>query len=349
MTSKPRIVVFAYSDVGFACLSLLLERGANVVAVYSHKDAPGETLWFPSVADLARKKGIPLHLNADFKSENDIEVFEALKPDLLLSFYYRDLIPAAAFEQAKLGAYNMHGSLLPKYRGRAPVNWAVALGEKETGATLHVMTALADAGDIVDQEPVPIGPDDLAAEVQAHVRDAAVKVLARQLDAIYAGTAPRKPQDKSAATKFGRRRPEDGEIDWTRPAADIHNLVRAVSHPYPGAYTAVGGATLKIWRTQRVDGAPAVPRPEPGTFRIDGEHVFAAGSDGRWIEIVTAQVNDEPELQGAALAQRLAVLTANHRVGAVCGSSSSASTDSSATRSPRASSRRPTGRSTGST
>jgi methionyl-tRNA formyltransferase len=312
MTSKPRVVVFAYSDVGFACLSLLLERGANVVAVYSHKDAPGETLWFPSVADLARKKGIPLHLNADFKSENDIEVFAALKPDLILSFYYRDLIPAVAFEQARLGAYNMHGSMLPKYRGRAPVNWAVALGEKETGATLHVMTALADAGDIVDQEPVAIGPDDSAADVQARVRDAAVLVLGRHLDALYAGTAPRKPQDKSAATKFGRRRPEDGEIVWSRPAADIHNLVRAVSHPYPGAYAAVGGATLRIWRTRRVDGAPAVPRPKPGTIRVENGKSFAAASDGRWIEIVTAQVNDEPELQGAALAQRLQTLTNHH-------------------------------------
>ena len=312
MTSKPRIVVFAYSDVGHACLSLLLERGANVVAVYSHKDAPGETLWFPSVADLARKKGIPLHLNADFKTENDIEVFTALIPDLILSFYYRELVPAAAFEQAHLGAFNMHGSLLPKYRGRAPVNWAVALGEKETGATLHVMTALADAGDIVDQEAVPIGPDDTAAEVQAHVKDAAVIVLGRQLDALYAGTAPRKPQDKSAATKFGRRRPEDGEIVWSRPAADIHNLVRAVSHPYPGAYAAVAGATLKIWLTKRADGAPSVPRPAPGTFRFDGDRTFAAGVDGRWIEIAIAQVNDEPELQGAALAQRLQTLTTNH-------------------------------------
>ncbi len=159
---------------------------------------------------------------------------------------------------------------------------------------------------------MPIGPDDSAAEVQSRVKDAAVSVLARQLDALLTGTAPRKPQDNAAATKFGRRHPEDGEIVWTRPAGDIHNLVRSVSHPYPGAYATVSNAKLMIWRTKRVEGTPSAPRPKPGTFRFDGEHSFAAGADGRWLEIVTAQVNDEPELQGAALAQRLRTLTTNH-------------------------------------
>lgn len=316
MTAKPRVIVFAYSDVGFACLETLLDRGVNVVAVYSHHDAPGETLWFPSVAERAKKAGIPLHLDADFKQENDLEVFAALIPDLILSFYYRNLVPAAAFELARLGAYNMHGSLLPKYRGRAPVNWAVALGEKETGATLHVMTALADAGDIVDQEAVPIGPDDTAAEVQARVKDAAVKILARQLDALFAGTAPRKPQDNSAATKFGRRRPQDGEIDWSRPSADVHNLVRAVSHPYPGAYADVGGATLKIWRTKKSEAVAAV-RSKPGTIQVNGAYALAACGDGRWLEIHQAQVNDEAELHGAALTQRLHTLTTNPKVPSV--------------------------------
>jgi methionyl-tRNA formyltransferase len=309
--AAPRIVVFAYSDVGHACLSLLLERGANVVAVYSHRDTPGETLWFPSVADATKKAGIPLHLDADLKSENDFEVFEALAPDLILSFYYREIVPAAAIELARLGAFNMHGSLLPKYRGRAPVNWAVALGEKETGATLHVMTKMADAGEIVDQEAVPIGNDDLAIDVQGRVRDAAVLVLGRQLDALLAGTAPKRAQEHQAATKFGRRRPEDGKIDWSRPAGDVHNLVRAVSHPYPGAFTEVRGQTLKIWRTRRSAEPAAVPRAKPGAIRVQGDHAFAACGEGRWLEIVRAQVNDEPELEGAPLAKRLQTLTAN--------------------------------------
>ena len=307
--TKPRVVVFAYSDIGHACLTLLLERGVQVVALYTHADSPGETIWFPSVAKLAEAAKIPVRVNADLRTPSDLAEFEALAPDLILSFYYREIVPPAALECARLGAFNMHGSLLPKYRGRAPVNWAVALGEKETGATLHVMTKMADAGDIVDQEPVPIGADDTAFEVQARVRGAAVLVLARQLDALLAGTAPRRAQDHSAATKFGRRRPQDGEIDWSRPAADIHNLVRAVSHPYPGAFAEIGSAMLRLWRTRRADETAVGPKPKPGAIRTDGAHSFAAAGDGRWLELVRAQVNDESELEGAALAQRLAKLT----------------------------------------
>ncbi|HUO52422.1 MAG TPA: formyltransferase [Gemmatimonadaceae bacterium] len=304
--SAPRVVVFAYSDVGHAGLEFLLERGVNVVAVYSHADKPGEAIWFPSASKLAHDAGVPVHLDADLRTEKGIAELAAHAPDLLLSFYYREIIPQAALDLAPLGAFNMHGSLLPKFRGRAPVNWAVALGEKETGATLHVMTHLADAGDIVDQEKVAIGPDDTAFEVQGRVRDAGVRVLGRQLDALLGGTAPRKPQDHAAATKFGRRRPEDGRIDWTRSAADIHNLVRAVSHPYPGAFTTLGDRTLYLWRTARAP-APAPDGP-PGSFHVKGDRAIAVAGDGRALEIVRAQVEGEPELGAAALAHRLAPL-----------------------------------------
>ena len=310
--SAPRVVVFAYSDIGHASLALLLERGARVAAVYTHTDTPGEHLWFPSVAKLAAEHDIPVQLDADLRQPRELSDFTALAPDLILSFYYREIIPQPAIDVAKLGAFNMHGSLLPKYRGRAPVNWAVALGEKETGATLHVMTKLADAGDIVDQESVPIGADDTAFDVHHRVRDAAIRVLDRQLPALLAGNAPHRPQDNSAATKFGRRRAEDGVIDWTRPAADLHNLVRAVAYPYPGAFAKVNGATLHIWRTARAE-APAresrTARAAPGTIRPDGPRAFAVAGDGKWLEILRAQVDDGPALEGAALAERLTQLT----------------------------------------
>lgn len=309
--STPRVVVFAYSDIGHASLSLLLERDVQVVAVYSHADAPGEHLWFPSVAKLAAENDLTVRLDADLKQAHALEEFAALRPDLVLSFYYRNIIPQPAIERAPLGAFNMHGSMLPKYRGRAPVNWAVALGERETGATLHVMTTLADAGDIVDQEPVPIGADDTAFEVHERVRDAALRVLDRQLPALLAGRAPRRPQDNAAATKFGRRRAEDGEIDWSRPSADVHNLVRAVAHPYPGAYANVSGKVMHIWRTARSNGPAIAARAKPGTIRVDGGRVFAAAGDGRWLEILRAQLEGGPELEGAALAHALTPLTTN--------------------------------------
>jgi methionyl-tRNA formyltransferase len=305
----PRVVVFAYSDVGHACLDLLIQKGVNVVAVYSHADSPTEQRWFPSVADRAKAAGIPVRLDVDLKAPRYFAALKELAPQLILSFYYREILPPSVLTVGPLGAYNMHGSLLPKYRGRAPVNWAVALGEKETGATLHLMTKLADAGDVVDQEAVPIGPDDLAAEVQVKVRDAAVKVLARQLDNLLTGKVTRKAQVHQAATKFGRRKPQDGEIDWTRPAGDVHNLVRAVSHPYPGAFTTVGPHTLHLWRTKRVDAPAGAPRAIPGGVHFDGDHSYVSCGDGKWLEILQAQVNDEPELEGGLLAKRLAEFT----------------------------------------
>jgi len=307
--TTPRIVVFAYSDVGHACLTHLLERGAAVVAAYTHADAPGETLWFPSVAALAREHGIPVELDADLSQDRALAALRAYAPDLILSFYYRALLPPAALAIPRLGAFNMHGSLLPKYRGRAPVNWAVLHGETETGATLHVMTPRADAGDIVDQEAVPIGPDDTAAEVQARVRDAAVTILERQLDPLLAGRAPRRPQDASRATTFGRRRPEDGAFTWDRPAAEIHNLVRAVTHPYPGAFTRLGERTLYVWRTR--NGGWRAPGARPGEMRLIDDRLYVACGDEHWLEIVRAQLEGDIERPGAELARRLATGPSN--------------------------------------
>jgi methionyl-tRNA formyltransferase len=301
--SDLRIAVFGYSDVGHACLRLLLERGERVVAVYTHADAPAEQRWFPSVADLAGAHGVPVHRDVAFAAADAMAQLRRYAPDLLFSFYYKNLLPAAVLEVPRLGAYNMHGSLLPKFRGRAPVNWAVLRGERETGATLHVMVAKADAGDIVDQEPVPIGPDDTAGEVQARVAAAAVVVLARQLEALKAGTAPRRPQDQARASSFGRRRPEDGRINWLRPATEVHNLVRAVAHPYPGAFADAGGRRLYVWSTL-CTGRDAGGRPA-GTLWIESGRVYAACGDGRPVEILSAQWDGAVEVQGNELARAL--------------------------------------------
>ena len=303
--AAPRVVVFGYSDVGHACLAHLLERHANVAAVYTHEDSPGERLWFPSVRALAAEHGIPVHLDADLSRADALAELRALEPELILSFYYRSLLPHDVLALPRLGAFNMHGSLLPKYRGRAPVNWAVLHGEAETGATLHVMTPRADAGDIVDQEAVPIGPDDTAAEVQSRVRDAAVVVLARQLDALLRGDAPRRPQDPALATTFGRRRPEDGAFDWSWPAARIHDLVRAVTHPYPGATTTLAGRPVHVWRTS--NGRWSANGARPGEMRLIDDRLYVACGDGYWLEIIRAQLDGDVECAGGELARRCTI------------------------------------------
>jgi methionyl-tRNA formyltransferase len=234
--------------------------------------------WYASVAATAADYGLRLIAPAEVNSAKLERTLEALEPDFIFSFYYRALLPEALLRCARRGALNMHGSLLPKYRGRAPVNWAILKGERETGATLHYMVSRADAGDIVDQQPVPILIDDDAREVFAKVTVAAECVLWRSLPGLIAGTAPRRAQPIEPGQYFGRRRPEDGRIDWTRPALEIHNLVRAVAPPFPGAFGIVGWERWEIWRTRL--STRAAPRAGAYLFAADGECYAACGGGG---------------------------------------------------------------------
>jgi methionyl-tRNA formyltransferase len=257
--TKPSILVFAYHDVGYECLDFLIQHDEYILAVITHKDNPEEELWFRSVADLGKQYDIPVHTPDSVNSPQWTERIRSWKPDLIFSFYYRSMINEDILGIPPLGSFNMHGSLLPKYRGRAPINWALLHGEKKTGVTLHHMVKRADAGDIVDQEMVEIGQEDTARDVFQKSVSAARLVLERQIDALLEGTAPRRPQDESQATYFGGRRPEDGRIDWSQSAEQIYNLVRAVTQPYPGAFTDVDGKRLFIWWATPLAGAGGTP------------------------------------------------------------------------------------------
>jgi len=243
----PRILFFGYSEVGSECLELLLSRGDNVVALITHEDNPGEKIWFRPPAIIARERGVPIFTPEKVNTPEWIERIAALQPDLILSVYYRNMISSKILALPRLGAFNLHGSLLPRYRGRAPINWAVLHGESRIGMTLHRMVKSADAGAIVDQDGVDLGPRDTAEQAFRKVLPCARRVLARQIDALLAGTAREKPQDEAAATYFGGRTPEDGRIAWHQTSRQIFNLIRAVTDPYPGAFTDVGGARLMVW------------------------------------------------------------------------------------------------------
>lgn len=244
-----RTVVFAYHNVGVRCLSVLLAHGIQVALVVTHNDNPKENIWFASVAELAMLHGIPV-ITPD--NPNTVEVLEqirAFQPDFIFSFYYREMFKRELLEIPKQGALNMHGSLLPKYRGRVPVNWAIIKGEVETGATLHYMTEKPDNGAVVAQQAVPILPDDTGFEVFQKVTVAAEIALNACLPALLAGTAKSMTQDLSQGAYFGGRKPEDGIIDWSQDARSIHNLVRAVAPPYPGATTQLLGKSMRILQT----------------------------------------------------------------------------------------------------
>jgi len=246
-------VVFAYHDVGVRCLSALLAAGLRPRLVVTHRDDPRETIWFGSVEKLARENDLEV-VTPDDPRELEPRL-AALAPHFLFSFYYRHMLPAPMLAHARRGAFNMHGSLLPKYRGRVPVNWAILRGERETGASLHEMVARPDAGRLVDQMAVPILPDDTALDVFRKVTVAAEIVLHRSLPALLAGAAKLTPQDLAAGSYFGGRKPEDGRIDWRQPARRIHDLVRAVAPPYPGAFTDVAGERLRVLRTRVLEDA----------------------------------------------------------------------------------------------
>jgi methionyl-tRNA formyltransferase len=256
-------VVFAYHNVGVRCLAVLLAQGVRVPLVVTHEDAAGENIWFASVRDLAAAHDIPVTTPLDPNAAETLESILALRPDFLFSFYYRAMIKAPLLAVPRRGALNMHGSLLPKYRGRAPVNWAVIRGETETGASLHYMVEKPDAGAIVDQQAVPILRNDTALDVFNKVTVAAELALHRTLPRLLDGTATATQQDLAQGNYFGGRKPEDGRIDWARPAREIHNLVRGVAPPYPGAFTDVRGSRVRILRTLGVEkaargGAPAL-------------------------------------------------------------------------------------------
>lgn len=296
-------LVFAYSELGYDCLKFLIEQNELIVGVFTHEDAAQEKIWFPSVKKLAIEYKLPVFTEENLKTPAALQKIQALKPDLIFSFYYRNLIPAAVLNSAPLGAYNMHGSLLPKYRGRAPVNWAVLHGEREAGPTLHVMVEKADAGDIIDQQSVPIGPNDTSHEVQLRVNKAAVEILKRQIDKLKGGTAVRIKQDATQATVFGRRKPEDGKIDWKKPSNEIHNLIRAVTHPFPGAYTDLESKKTYIWRSRLT--LLEATELAPGQFSIQNDHLFIACGDGLFLEILQAQRDGSDEMGAAEFCQQL--------------------------------------------
>jgi methionyl-tRNA formyltransferase len=300
--SRARAVVFAYHDVGVRCLKTLLSAGVEVPLVITVPDDPTERQWYASVAATASDYGLTVSAPADCNTPELLHAVTSLQPDFLFSFYYRSMLEAPLLQAPRRGALNMHGSLLPRYRGRAPVNWAILKGEHECGATLHYMVARADAGDIVDSQAVPILLDDDARDVFAKVTVAAEMVLARSLPGLLAGTAPRRPQPILPGEYFGRRRPEDGRIDWTRPALEIHNLVRAVAPPFPGAFGNVGGESWKIHRTRL---SPCAPPPGGARlFGVDGGCYIAAG-DGTALQLLAA-ANARGPIDLVALAPQLA-------------------------------------------
>ncbi len=273
-----RAVVCAYGEIGAASLETLLELGVDVALVVTHEDAPGEQIWFRSVRDLARSAGVRAIAPANVNEPEPLAIVASAAPDFLFSFYFRHMLTRPVLALAKRGALNLHGSLLPRFRGRAPVNWVLIEGESETGLTLHYMDKKPDHGDVVAQRAIAIGRDDSALSLTRKLAGVARELLRDAIPKLAAGTAPRIAQEHERSTYYGGRRPEDGAIDWHAPAERVRNLIRALTDPWPGAFTAVRSRAFSIWwaETTPLD----VARPPGELFFAPSGAVCIAAGDG---------------------------------------------------------------------
>lgn len=309
--SDLRAVVCAYGEVGYTSLDTLLELGVNVPLVVTHEDDPGEQCWFRSVRERALGAGVPVITPADVNAPEPFAAIEKAAPDFLFSFYFRQMLKRPVLELPRQGALNLHGSLLPRFRGRAPVNWVLVEGEKETGVTLHYMDEKPDHGDVVAQHSVMIGRDDDALDLTRKLAGAAVLLLRDVVPKLAAGTAPRIPQDHARSTYFGGRRPADGRIDWQASAERARNLVRAVTHPWPGAFTELRSRKLMIWWAET---APAVADRAPGEIHFDPLGVPCVATAEGTLVLERVGWEGEPPMDAVRFAQRESI-----RAGERCG------------------------------
>ncbi|MEG3131566.1 bifunctional UDP-4-amino-4-deoxy-L-arabinose formyltransferase/UDP-glucuronic acid oxidase ArnA [Pantoea cypripedii] len=298
-----KTIVFAYHDMGCAGINALLQSGFEISAIFTHPDAANENHFFGSVARIAAEQGIPVYAPDDVNHPLWVDRIKAMEPEIIFSFYYRNLLNDEILNSARLGAYNLHGSLLPKYRGRAPLNWVLVNGESETGVTLHRMVKRADAGDIVSQVRVPIDEQDNVLTLHRKLVLSATQLLESVLPAMKRGEINAQPQDESEATVVGRRTPEDGRIDWSRPAQEINNLIRAVTDPWPGAFGYAGTVKFIVWKG-RVH--PAAHGAKPGTVLSVEPFLIACGEGA--LEVITGQSENGVYMNGSQLAQSLGMV-----------------------------------------
>jgi len=299
-----KAVVFAYHDIGCTGIRELHAAGFEIEAIFTHADNAAENQFFGSVARTAAELGVSVYAPEDVNHPLWVERIKAMAPQVIFSFHYRQMLSEEILNIAEQGAFNLHASLLPAYRGRAPLNWVLVNGEEETGVTLHRMVKRADAGAIIAQQRVVIAPQDNALTLHRKLCLNSAELLSSSLPAILKGNITQTEQDESKATYVGRRTPEDGRIDWNQSAERIHNLVRAVTEPWPGAFGFVGTGKFIVWQSAVHQNQPAA---KPGTILSVNPLIVACGEGA--LEIITGQSESGVYMQGSQLAQTLGLVS----------------------------------------
>jgi len=293
--SRWRIVFMGTPDFAVESIKALLHAGHNVVGVVTAPDKPagrGQKLSKSAVKQYAQEQGLPILQPLKLKDPEFIAQLSALKPDLQVVVAFR-MLPEMVWNLPPQGTVNVHGSLLPKYRGAAPINWAILHGDKETGVSTFKLQHEIDTGDILLQEKMPIGPNETAGELHDRMKVVGAQLLVKTLQELANGTLKASPQQLIADTKHAPKLfKADCEINWNNTAEQIHNQIRGLS-PYPTAYTVLGDKTLKIFSAEIEQGKPEI---HPGTFSTDHKNYLKFAATNGYLLLKEVQLEGKKKM-----------------------------------------------------
>ncbi len=303
LSREIRIVFIGCVEEGRRSLETLLDMGENILAVFTlTPERAAKTSGAVPWEEITRTHKIPLHYVDNINDSAPMGIIRDLGPDLVFCIGWTQLLKQNLLDLPRIGCLGFHASLLPRYRGRAPVNWAILHGEKETGNTLMLLDAGVDTGDILAQRRFPILEDDTCATIYDKVAVSEDEMIREVLPLIHGGNIPRQPQDHSLATIMPKRRPRDGIIDWNRTTRELHDWVRAQTHPYPGAFTWLGERKIRIWKASPILTACTMDDP-PGFWKLSepGGPLVVTTGDGS-LRLERVQAAEDEELDGTEFA-----------------------------------------------
>jgi len=274
------VVVFAYQNMGVIGLSCLMNKNINIIHVITHKDNPNHHVWWDSVAEFCSKNKLSFSFIEDSSHDEIFKLIHKFNIHCIFSFHYRRIIPDKILNLALHGGINLHCSPLPRYKGKAPVNWQIINGEILTGISLHYMTREIDSGDIIDIQKTEILDTDDIMSVNKKLEQIAIVLLDKNIPLIIEGQNNRFPQNLSESTYFGARKPADGEINWYNDSKVILNLIRAVTKPYPGAFTIIGDIKYIIWKASKLSISSAPPIRMNENYLVTQNKLYFKTLDG---------------------------------------------------------------------
>jgi methionyl-tRNA formyltransferase len=275
-----KIIFMGSAAFAVPSLNELHKAGHNIEVVITQPDKPagrGRKLSSPPVAEQAKQSNLPLYQPKSVKAKKVIEKISSLEPDIIVIVAYGKILPKELLELPRLKCVNVHASLLPKYRGAAPMNWAIVNGEKETGVTTMFINEELDAGDMLLSKSIPIGDDDTTLTLQEKLASIGADVLLETIEKIKDGTIKPEPQDGTKATFAPIMKKEDGYINWNKGSLEIRNLIRGMQ-PWPSAYTHLDGKMLKIYCATILE---TTVTETPGTVLAAGDDIVVATGDGK--------------------------------------------------------------------